>query len=377
MSQQNSAQAAKQWPKLRKLYHFSFAEQQTLIRTIAIDLARTADPEATAWLKMVTPTYADDLVRNWRVRTALAQQNWAQTDHWLLQLSPEERNAPAWRYWQARSQAATGNMKLAHANFAELAKQINYYGLLASQQLQQPYHPVSSAYFISDQLLQHIATLPAIQRAHELYLLQYASDARREWQWAIRSMSQPELLAATELATRWGWYDRAIMTATKAGEDNNIDLRFPLAYQAIVNNTAHQEGLEPAWIFAVIHQESSFIPDIKSDAGALGLMQLMPQTGKVLADNATANFAVHTLLDPTTNITLGSRYLKQLFTLYDDNKVLASAAYNVGPTRLQKWAPLYKKLPADIWVDILPWQETREYVQNVMLADAIYAQRVT
>jgi soluble lytic murein transglycosylase len=348
-------------------------EQQILIRAVAINLAADNNPSAYVWLMAVSPSLVDQHVQEWRIRTALAQNNWQSVYRNIENLPADQKARFIWRYWLARAQMQLGQSQAAQATYHYLANQVDYYGLLASQQLHQSYQPSAQALLISNQTMHAVESMPAMQRAHELYVLQMIVDARREWLFATNQMSKPELCAAAKWVTAWGWYDRAILTAAKAGDRNNIAVRFPLAYEAIVLASAKEWELSPAWILAIMRQESSFMSDARSDMGALGLMQLMPQTAKLLGH---IQFNDYSVLNATTNIYLGSHYLKQLADWYHGNLVSATAAYNLGPTRLAKWLPLQETLPIDIWVEILPWQETRDYVKAVMLNKAIYQLRL-
>ena len=369
---QKPQQAAAAWGVLQNQYDFSPAEQQIIIRKIAIELARSADPVAYLWLSKIKPIYVNELVKIWRIRTALIHQNWPMVNTEINQLPLNERQQPIWRYWHARALAKTGQLAQANLIYHQLAQQVNYYGLLASEQLHIHYQPLLETNGLDKQrILNKINTIPALQRAHELYVLKMVVDARREWQWAIKQMNPLELRTAAELAMQWNWFDRALITAAKAG-DYDFTVRFPLAYRQQVILAAQQVNLDPAWMLAIMRQESGFMPDAKSSVGALGLMQVMPATARLIS----ANLSDYGMLDINTNINLGTRYLKQLSNEYAGNKTLSTAAYNIGPTRLQKWLPLYKKLPVDIWIDILPWQETRNYVQTVTLAMVIYRQRL-
>lgn len=363
-------QLVKVWPSLQKAYPLSEKDQQAVIAAIGLALARQHDVAAASWLDSVKSPYVTQRVREWRVRNALIQSNWPQVSHWVNELLPEERAANNWRYWQARAFAATGNTQAARDIYQNLASHVDYYGMLASSQLKQNYRPSNSFNPDVAKRSSQVATLPVIQRARELYILHLIPDARREWQWALQDMDKEQLRLAAQLASQWGWYDRAIITAAKVGDKNNITVRFPFAYTPTVTHAAHQNNLNPAWVFAIMRQESSFMPDAKSCVGALGLMQLMPNTARLLAN--TTHLSDATILDSNKNIYLGSRYLKQLLSEYKGNMWMATAAYNVGPARLQKYIPLYQTLPTDVWVETLPWPETRDYVKAVMLGMAIY-----
>lgn len=361
------------WQQIKNNYSLDEKEQQTIQKTIAIALARENDPNAASWLATIKPEYVDQRLREWRVRNALAKNDWKKALDWIAQLSPEERVTSIWRYWYARALAMTGQQAPAQEIYKDLAKKVDYYGLLASQQLHQPYKPDNVALSVDPRVIAQVQNIPAIQRAKELLALKRIVDARREWQWASDEMNKNQLRVATQLAYQMNWYDRAIVNAAKAGDWNNLMVRFPLAYPGEIKTAAKKAEINPAWVYAIMRQESNFMPDAKSEVGAIGLMQLMPSTAKIFAKK---NISEQELLNSKTNINLGTLYLKELSDWSKGNLLTASAAYNLGPTRLRKWVVLYKTMPQDIWVEILPWQETRDYVKAVLLNTTIYEQKL-
>ncbi len=356
------------WPVLVKNYNFTEAERQDLLSNLAVALARRADLDASTWLQQIKPAYANAVLREWRVRNELLKGNWKQALYWIDHLSRNEQKLSCWRYWRARALAEMNQSASATKLYESLAQEIDYYGVLASQRLKQHYHPKTQRILGDSVALQQNE---AIQRAKELYALGFTGDARREWQWALNSLSKPQLQAAAQLAKKWEWYDLAIIGAARAKIHNDIKLRFPLAYRPFVLSAARKAHLNSAWIWAIMRQESAFMWNAKSTAGALGLMQIMPATGKNLAKSL--NLRTVYLLDPELNIRLGSTYLKRLLKTFDGNMLLATAAYNVGPTRIKNYKSLYQRLPKDVWVDILPWKETRDYIKSVSLARTVYA----
>jgi soluble lytic murein transglycosylase len=360
---------AELWPLLNKMYALTAPEKQTLLSDLAIALARRADFSASDWLKQVKPFYTDTILREWRVRNELLKGNWKQTLYWIDHLSRSEQKQPCWRYWRARALAETQQTQAATAIYQALAKEVDYYGVLASQRLKQTYHPTIKRIWGDNVALQRN---DAIQRAQELYALGFTGDARREWQWALTRLSRPQREAAAQLAKKWKWYDLAIIGAAKANIHNDVKLRFPMAYRPSVLSAARTMHLNSAWIWAIMRQESAFMWNAKSSAGALGLMQIMPATGRDLAKNPHLHSL--RLLDPELNIRLGSTYLKRLLETFKGNAVLATASYNVGPGRIKHYQALYQRLPRDVWVEILPWKETRDYIKSVSLARSIYSQ---
>lgn len=370
-------QVIKNFSFLQKNYLLSVGEQQLIMRSIGIALARKNDPQALNWLTIVQPRYQDYLSRAWGIRNALLQQNWTQVNYWLAQLSPGEREESTWKYWQARALAATGRKAEAQKKYQEISHRVSYYGLLASEQLREPYHPSNQAISVSAQEMSAIEKNKAVQRARELYAVNLIVDSRREWDFATSRMPVSLLPAAAQYAYDSKWYDMAIVTLGKTKIRNAILLRFPLAYQNAILQSAKELSIEPAWIYSIMRQESIFMCDAKSSAGALGLMQLMPQTAKVLADNLRIPFHENSkLLDADMNIRLGSIYLRNLLQWYKGNIIQATAAYNAGPGNVGKWLPFYNKVPQDVWIEIIPFQETRDYIKNVLLGRAIYQERL-
>lgn len=360
---------AEDWPQLSKAYALNEVEKQSILADLAVSLARRGDNAAGDWLKKIKPAYADATLREWRVRNSLLQGQWDQVLFWLDRLSHKEQQSACWRYWRARALAETKHTAAANSIYANLAKEVDYYGVLASQRLKLNYHP-TTCNILGDRAA--LGNNPNIQRAKELMALGFVGEARQEWLWALDSLSIPERQAAAQLAKQWGWYDLAIVGASKANIHNDIKLRFPFAYRRRVLSAARKTHLNSAWVWAIMRQESAFMWNAKSSAGALGLMQIMPNTGKQLARRLALRRV--DLLDPEQNIRLGSIYLRQLLKLFDGNATLATASYNVGPTRIKHFQGLYQRLPKDVWVEILPWKETRDYVKSVRLARSIYSQ---
>jgi soluble lytic murein transglycosylase len=185
------------------------------------------------------------------------------------------------------------------------------------------------------------------------------------------------LLKASKLAHRFGWYDRAIVTMAQAGYWDDLEMRFPLAHQKLVLKHATQQKINPAWAFAIIRQESAFTPDARSGAGAMGLMQLMPRTARQVARSMRLRRpGRYDLINITTNVRLGVGYLKKVFDKFNGNSVLATAAYNAGGYRVKQWLPETGSIPADIWVEQVPFSETQDYLKRVLVYTIIYEKRL-
>ena len=193
----------------------------------------------------------------------------------------------------------------------------------------------------------------------------------------MRGLSEAERMQAAVLAHRWGWHSRAIATASANGLMDDLEIRYPTPFIEWIDSTAMTAKIDPAWVLGIARSESLFMPDAGSSAGALGLMQLMPNTGRLTARELKLRYRGRSsLLDPHTNIRLGTRYLGNMLKRFDENPVLATAAYNAGPQRVEQWLPVSFSLAADVWIDTIPYRETRRYVRRVLASQVIFDWRL-
>ena len=185
----------------------------------------------------------------------------------------------------------------------------------------------------------------------------------------------PARFAAAELADDWGWADRSVFSVAKTGKKDALELRFPMPHTSEVQKASVKNAIETAWIYGVMRRESGFIEDIRSGAGAVGLMQLMPATAKDVA-RRQGKKRVGDLTRAKDNISLGSYYLRYVLNKFNNNQPLATAAYNAGPARVKRWLPREHALSADVWIDTIPYSETRRYVRAVMAYTTIFEWRM-
>ncbi|MHB1951639.1 MAG: transglycosylase SLT domain-containing protein [Acidiferrobacteraceae bacterium] len=366
--------AMSQWLRLRRRYTFFGEDNNDVLRHLGVLAAEDHLPQAVAWLSNAVPRPGDDLrVREWRVRAALWAGDWARVAAFIQTLPPGERARSEWRYWQARADAHLHHVRQADAIYRTLARHRGYYGFLSADRLGQAYVMNVSNAVVSAAMLRDIAARPGVRMAHELFRLNQVKDARAEWDFAVRSLPHSLLVPAAVLAARWGWYDRAIATINAAGDHDDLALRFPVAYRVLVSAVARLNDIDPGWIYGIMRQESAFMVDAESRAGALGLMQLMPFTGLHTAHLLNLHLAgASGLLNVGNNVRLGARYLKEVL---DDNQgdvVLATAAYNAGPDRVEAWRPSRRARAADVWIDNIPYTETRDYVKHVLGFTTVY-----
>jgi len=377
ISQSNADLAFKKWAQLKPRYAFTAAETGELEKNMALSASWQRNPRAHEWMVAVPDAAVDAKLREWRIRAAVSDGNWPAVVTHTSNLAPEEAQREEWRYWRAHALEQTGDHGRALDDFSRLARERDYHGFLAADFMNWPYEMSNRPIEYDPASLEALSKQAGFIRARELYKAELFIDARREWYWITRNLSPDELKLAAVLAEQWGWHDRAILTVAQSKDYNDLNLRFPVNYQSEVRKISRQYQLEPAHVYAVIRQESAFNKDARSHAGALGLMQLMPKTGRVTAKKHNIPLASTSLLyQPDKNISIGSAYLKQVMEAYDDNIVLASAAYNAGPHRVKRWLPEDKEKPAAQWIAMVPFNETRDYIQRILAYIAIYDWRL-
>lgn len=333
--------------------------------------ARNQRPEAVAWFK--NGGRMNDRQLTWRARAALRAGEWSEVLASINAMSKVEARWPSWRYWKARSLEALGRQPEANALFATLSNEFNFYGQLAAEELGIAVSTVPQTWHADKDDVEKIAADPALQRALALYKAGLRYEGALEWQWAIKDYDDKKLLAAAELAHNNEWYERAIDTAERTVLLHDFGLRYPAPYRDLVQEYSRQLDLDEAWVYGLVRQESRFVPTARSSAGASGLMQLMPATARWAAKRLGLSGHHATLTETIdTNISLGTYYLREVMDSVDNHAVMASAGYNAGPRRAREWAA-GRALEGSIYIETIPFGETREYVKKVMANTLNYA----
>lgn len=364
------------WHQLKRKYQFFGEDENYVLRKVGILAARHHLPQAVSWLSAVSVRPGDHELAEWRVRAALRNGDWDRAEYFLTALPLSVQEQEQWRYWKARILEKKGNTVASRKEFEKLALTRSYYGFLASDHIGVSYTMQHRSVDVRHDELNSMLARPGIAVARELHAVGSIVAARRQWHWLTKRMNRRELQVAAVVAKSWGWYDRAIFTVSKSGHMDDLDLRFPVLYRDKVEKNADRAGLDSGWIYGVMRQESAFVPDARSGAGALGLMQLMPRTGRETARRLKLNIRSRSaILKVDNNLRLGSAYLRQVLDRNDGNHTLATAAYNAGPHRVKTWMP-EDDLDADIWVESVPFTETRNYIKNVFGFAVIYDHRL-
>jgi soluble lytic murein transglycosylase len=359
---------------------FSFLQQQELRtdRHIALWTARDFLPDAYALLTALPQAAQNDEVLRWRARGSLREQAWLRLLKDIQAMSTSERNAEEWRYWYAVALQQAGQVLAAKAGFQSLATERSYYGFLAADELDLPYVLDYSNLSVDEDSIAAIASRTDILRARELFLVGLDGRGRSEWDAVVDDFGPAEKAQAAILADRWGWHSRAISTAASIGEYDDLSLRYPLPFETDFVRHASSAKISIPWAYGIARSESLFMRDIRSSAGAIGVMQLMPATGRTVSKkNNLPYYGIDTLTDPQANIRLGTIYLGEMANRYGGNQVLATAAYNAGPHRVDRWMPEQGSIDARIWIENIPFNETRKYVRRVLMAETIFYWRMT
>lgn len=357
---------------------FSPEDQLTLANDIGIRLAKRFDARALTVMQKYDPNMHNANLTEWRVRLLLRLGRWDEAYQLTRKLPAELAHTNRWRYWQARSlQLAQPNSQQPLVMYQPLSRERDFYGFMAADQSQQPYHLQHQALALQPKTMQKLRNSAGMQRALEFNARDEITEAHREWYHLSNFLSREELIAQARIAYDMDWYFPAIRTISKAQYWDDLEIRFPMAHQRNFETEAKVRNINTSWMFAITRQESAFMIQAKSHVGAMGLMQLMPATAKETAQRYGIPMATpRSAVNPNINIQLGAAYLSQVLGQFDGNRVLASAAYNAGPGRVRQWLRDAKHLPYDVWVESIPFDETRLYVQNVLTYSVIYGEKL-
>ncbi|MDD5321994.1 MAG: transglycosylase SLT domain-containing protein [Methylococcales bacterium] len=363
------------WDSRKRNFNIDTQTAQQLERRLALALARSQDSKAYSRLNQLLTVDAE--VREWKVRAALLEQNWQHVANALADLTLEERKEPRWQYWQARSLVETGNAAQGRSIYNQLSEDRSFYGFMAADAINKSYPLGDKPVVMTGNELEILATETDFKVFQELDFLNRQAEAQRQWWFAVRKLTKERLMIAAKLAQRWQWDQVAIITLVKADYWDDLALRFPVNYLNQVQSNAYRQNLDAAIVFGLIRQESMLDKNARSAAGAQGLMQIMPKTGQQIAHSLGESWqSGNSLFNPDVNIKYGAFYYRQLLNRFNGHFALATAAYNAGPNRVSKWLPYNRPVPADIWIETIPFKETRKYVSSVLFYSIIYQQRL-
>ncbi|WP_404838093.1 transglycosylase SLT domain-containing protein [Aeromonas media] len=370
--------ALRQLGEMKRRFGLNQAEVARVERAAARRLLLDRSLAQRSWLDATLVRMKDAELVELRARLAIWEQDWRGLEGWVKRMPMALQKEDRWRYWLARSLEVQGRQKPARELYLETANLRGFYGFMAAQRTGVPYR-------IKNQSVGHkvpdwrtaSSRWPFLVRVRELLAMNEITAARSEW---IHNMDRNPVAQRLEfghIALNQGWHELAILSSIRAEAWDAIDLRFPLPLKRTFSQMAQERTMNTSLLYAISRQESALYPLAQSPVGARGLMQLMPATARETASKLGVPYRnEQQLFDPAMNIRLGSAYLKRLLDVYDGNRILAAAAYNAGPGRVKRWRDQSTNKPMDVWVESIPYKETRNYVQNVLSFDLIYQHKL-
>lgn len=363
--------AIKVWSQQKNKLVITAKQVQEIEGAIALQLAFIKSEKAYTYFKKLN--HKDQQLRAWEVRAALITGNWTSVQDALSQLPDDEIKTDRWQYWKAKAYLHTGQFKKARVIFSRLAKERSYYGFLSADYVLKTYILSNKPSVVNEKAIESLLRTTHFRVINEFRGLQRTYKAKQYWKEVMGGLSELELVVAAKIAERWKWHKQAILAMAKAKQWNDLTLRFPIDFVETIEKTSRKKGLDPAFIYGLIRRESMFDEGIRSPSGALGLMQIMPSTGRQIAREINYPWKSNAdLLLAPTSIKFGTYYYKQMLKQFSGNFAVATAAYNAGPSGVKRWLKFDRNYSTDLWVETIPYKETREYVESVLTYALIY-----
>lgn len=343
---------------------------------IALPASYKLAPEAVTYWSRAQGAPLSPEGQQWKVRIALRNEDWKAVKAGIDAMPAALRNDPAWVYWRGRALQAGGKDEEARQLYRAIADQFHFYGQLATEELDQKISIPQAAAPVTAAELAVMEANAGLRRALKFFAMDLRFEGVREWNWEMRHMkSEREFLAAAEFARKNNVLDRMVNSSDRTRSEHDFDQRFPTPFRDVMYRTTQSLGMDMAWVYGLIRQESRFIMHAKSHVGASGLMQLMPATARLVAKKIGMTDFDHAQVNHVdTNIALGTNYLNMVLTELDGSQALATAAYNAGPGRPRAWrSTLPRAVEGAIFAETIPFSETRGYVKNVLSNATYYA----
>ena len=370
----NMDEAIQLWQLAKTKQFLNDAQQQAFLAHVALYKSMRNSPDAPDWFAKVKPAFYNDVLLDWQIRYALKFKQWPRVERLIN--DSHDKDIPCWQYWLARALAAQGMNEKAVAIYENLAKTRNYYGFLASTRLKKAFSFENEPAISDKQVL--LPYQPFTDQIKALYASKQALQASRLLNDFVSELPKNDKSALIYwLDHDLLWHGKSVYLSNNEQLNNQLSLRFPLAYRETVATHAKNYQIPQELVYAIIRQESTFRDDAVSSAGAEGLMQVMPATARTISKlDKIAYFDKKQLFSSQMNINIGVAYLQQLAKRYDKNQLLMIAAYNAGPKQVTYWLKNHPPKEIDIWIETLPWHETRNYLKNIIAFYAVYQYRM-
>lgn len=377
LARRDADRAWKYFMLLDRKMHWGDEARGLILREVALWSAVSLESGAVERLHSVPLEARDDLLLEWWARYGLATGNWSETIDAIAAMSEKTKGSDRWRYWDARAHIGLGESEYAMGLLQGLALETSYYGFLAADYLGGSYSICPEPPEIDAREMEDFRNRPIVQRMTALDAAGLKSWMRQEWNLAMKQFSPQELRLAASLAVESGWSDLAILALANSGDRNWFEWRFPLTFLPQVRDQAGRRGLDLAWVMGLMRSESAMAEDAVSPAGARGLMQVTPGTAaQVARRNGYTYRGSEQLLKAEDNIVFGTTFLRELMDRFHNNPVLALGAYNAGPAAVDRWLKAVPVPDPAIWIEVLPYRETREYIARVLAFATIYEWRL-
>ncbi len=335
-------------------------------RQLFWQLAKKDTDNALTWLKKIPNSQQDEASLTPIFNHAWQQNDWALLRETLALLPSSQQTQGRWQYWQARALQQLGQAEQAQPIWARLAQERSFYGFLAADRLNQPYQLNHKR--VDPSLVQQVSQSPFLRQLKALHDADLKTVAWREWRYRVARglVSLNDIPAFAQLALDWGWTDFSVLSMGNPQHWDYLDLRFPMPYRQLLTEQSQAHQIPLAWAYAITRRESAYNPDVTSRSGAMGLMQLMPKTAKGLATPTMPIKHKRDVYRPELNVHFGTKYLALKRQEFDQNYLLATAAYNAGAGRVRQWLKRHQGVETDQWVELIPFKETRDYVKAVL-----------
>ncbi|GAB7219309.1 transglycosylase SLT domain-containing protein [Vibrio comitans] len=355
-----------------KAQQFSDKEYQDTADYIAYSLINTEDEDLAKWRDKALLSSTNPKWLERRARLAIQHQDWKGLDVWISKLPSKEKNSKRWKYWQARTDIALGEVEQGKAQMQSLLGDRNFYSIAAADYLGKPIQYSTSV--LTEQKVSIKPFSPSLSRIKELIAVDKITAAKREWRWLLARANSEQKKALAQYAAKMRWNHLTVIATIDAKMWDHISLRFPIAHQWWFNFYAEKYDLDPVTLMALARQESALDIDAQSPVGARGLMQIMPKTASYTAKKYDIDYAgADELFEVNKNIEIGSQYLAGLLGDYQGNRILAFGAYNAGPHRVKLWRERTGgKVDAYSYIEAIPFKETRGYIQNILMFEVYY-----
>ncbi|KAB1460160.1 murein transglycosylase [Vibrio panuliri] len=372
LARKNVEQAQQAWQKVVAGQKMSQPQAQSLADYIALRLINTDSSSLADWRDEQIKTSQNSKLIERRARLAIQQADWTGVASWIAVLPSNVQQSLRWQYWLARSELALGKKKQANQRLEKIVGQRNFYSVAAAKELGR-----SVVYPQSTLKLDRAMVKPfdiSLRRIDELILRDKIAAAKSEWRHLLRNVTQEQQAQLTAYAAYKRWHHLTVTGSIEAKMWDNLELRFPIAHRWWFNFYGEKHSVDPITLMSLARQESAMDVEAKSPVGARGIMQIMPSTAKYTARKYELTYqGSGDLYQVGKNIEIGSRYLQSLLEQYDNNRIFAFAAYNAGPGRVKTWRERTQgKLDAYAFIEAIPFNETRGYVQNILMFEVYY-----